>query len=187
MTTLVFLLEEPSARDLIEGLLPRLVGEDVEAAYIVFEGKQDLEKRMVGRMRAWQKPDSKFIVLRDQDSGDCHSIKAGLRERADAAGKPDALIRVACRTLESWVVGDWTAVAETFEKPALAQQANKAKFRDPDVLHDPVRDLRTFLPEYQKRDGARRVGTLLDPERSQSHSFKVFCRGVAALAGGDAP
>jgi hypothetical protein len=39
---LVLLLEEPSARDLLEGLLPRLLPEEVHVQYLVFEGKQDL-------------------------------------------------------------------------------------------------------------------------------------------------
>lgn len=42
MRTLLFLLEEPSARDLLEGLLPRLLHGRAISRYLVFEGKQDL-------------------------------------------------------------------------------------------------------------------------------------------------
>lgn len=38
MSTLVFLLEEPSARDRLEGLLPRLLPAGVEVVFFVFEG-----------------------------------------------------------------------------------------------------------------------------------------------------
>ena len=45
MIELVFLLEEPSAKAMIEGILPQLILEsDLVIRYIVFEGKQDLEK-----------------------------------------------------------------------------------------------------------------------------------------------
>ena len=84
--------------------------------------------------------------------------------------------------LESWVLGDWTAVAEAFERPQLAAQSAKAIYRRPDDLTHPVDELRKFLPEYQKRDGARRVGALLDPGRNQSASFQAFCRGIRQLA-----
>lgn len=40
MKNLVFLLEEPSARDLLGGLLPRLVPPDMSIYYLVFEGKR---------------------------------------------------------------------------------------------------------------------------------------------------
>lgn len=179
------MLEEPSARDLLEGLLPQLIPEalaKLDIRFIVFEGKQDLEKRMPIRMQAWRAPDSHFVVLRDQDSADCEEVKQHLVELAQTAGRGDALIRVACRELESWVVGDWTALAEAFAMPALARQANKRKFRDPDALHSPVTELRRHIAEYQKRDGARRVGPLLDPERNSSTSFRVFCSGLKALA-----
>lgn len=113
MTTLVFLFEEPSARALMQGLLPRLLPSTVEVQYMVFEGKQDLERRMTGRIRGWMRPDSHFVVMRDQDSNpDCLAIKSRLRVLAAEAGRPDVLIRIVCRELESWALGDWDAVSE---------------------------------------------------------------------------
>lgn len=44
MTILVFCLEEPSARAMLEEVVPRLFP-DIQCRYIVFEGKQDLHKR----------------------------------------------------------------------------------------------------------------------------------------------
>ena len=70
MNQLVFLLEEPSAKAMLEGVLPRLLGDNVNVVYVVFEGKQDLEKRLPRRLRAWQNPNARFVVMRDQDSGD---------------------------------------------------------------------------------------------------------------------
>jgi hypothetical protein len=91
------------------------------------------------------------------------------------------LVRIACKKLESWVIGDWDAVAEAFEKPRLREQGRVAKYRDPDRLMNPVLELRTFLPEYQERDGARRVGPLLRPDRNRSPSFQAFCAGLPRL------
>ena len=180
MTTVVFLLEEPSARALLEGLLPRLVGPKVNVRYLVFEGKQDLEAQLARKLRGWNVPESRFVVLRDQDAGDCRLVKQQLVERVKESGK-SALVRVACHDLEAWVLGDLHALARAFGEPRVAAQARKAKYREPDSLHNPVSELRRLVPGYQKIDGARRVGRLLDPETNTSRSFRVFCDGVSSL------
>jgi hypothetical protein len=47
MIELVFLLEEPSAKAMIEGILRKIILEaNIVVRYIVFEGKQDLEKQI---------------------------------------------------------------------------------------------------------------------------------------------
>ncbi len=183
MRHLVFLLEEPSARDLLEGLLPRLLPPDLTVHYLVFDGKQDLERQVVRKLRGWLLPDSGFVVLRDQDAADCRAVKARLLELVARSGRTNVLVRVACRELESWVLGDWEAIAKAFERPQLAGQAGREALRDPDRLVRPVERLRRVVPDYQKRDGARRVGVLLDPDRNTSVSFRVFCSGVRRFVG----
>jgi hypothetical protein len=180
----VFLLEEPSARDLLEGLLPRLlpqVPKEISVHYLVFEGKQDLDKQLVRKLRGWLLPESAFVVLRDQDAALCTDVRESLTTLVAQSSRERTLVRVACRELESWVLGDWQAVATAYDKPHLSGLSMKANYRDPDQLVRPVEYLRRHLPEYQKRDGARRVGTLLDPSRNQSTSFRVFCSGVRTV------
>jgi hypothetical protein len=41
----------------------------VRTEFLIDEEKQDLKKRMVRQMRAWLRPDSRLIVLRNQDQG----------------------------------------------------------------------------------------------------------------------
>jgi Domain of unknown function (DUF4276) len=181
MTHLVFLLEEPSAKDLLEGLLPKLLPATIYPYYLVFEGKQDLEAQLVRKLKGWQKRDSAFVVLRDQDAADCRKVKKGLSDLVAQSGRSPSLIRVACKELEAWVVGDWCAIAEAFERPELEAQGQKAAHRTPDALVRPIEAIQRHVPEYQKRDGARRLGPLLYPERNQSESFRAFCGGIKAL------
>jgi hypothetical protein len=184
MNHLVFLLEEPSARDLLEGLLPKLLPATLSIYYFVFEGKQDLEAQMVRRLRGWRRPDSAFVVLRDQDAADCQRVKERLVDLVAQSGRAPSLVRVACRELESWIAGDWPAIAQAFERPELAAHGLREAHRTPDSLVRPVETIRRFVPGYQKRDGARRIGPLLDPERNQSQSFRAFCAGVQSLVAG---
>ena len=181
MKHLVCLLEEPSAQDALQQWLPNWLPGQVQVHYIVFQGKQDLEMQMARRIRFWLKPDSRFLVMRDQDSGDCRVVKAGLAERCAEAGRPDTVVRVACRELESFFVGDWHAVAQAFNKPALARLAGKAIYRNPDALGSPSQELAKHLSGYQKRDGARRIAPLVDHARNVSRSFHALRTAVLAL------
>lgn len=183
MSELVVLTEEPSACDLLEGLLPRLLPAGWTFRCIPFEGKQDLEHRGPRLVRAWLVPGSVFVVLRDQDSGDCRAVKQHLQRIFQAPGRSLPLIRIACRELEAWIAGDLQAFAAEFDAAAARRATGKAKFRDPDALGAPVAELRQFVPAYQKRDGARRMGRRLDPATNRSHSFGVFCNGVLRLVG----
>ena len=183
MTQLVFFLEEPSAKEMLKGVLPRMLPPHIEIQYVVFEGKQDLEKRLPIRLKAWQRMDSKFIVLRDQDSGDCIRIKGNLLEKCQQAGKPNTLVRIACHELESFYLGDLKAVAQTIGPAQLGKYQNRSKFRNPDRLANPSEELKKLAPDYQKVSGSRAIGPLLDINNNQSRSFNTLISGVLKLAG----
>lgn len=183
MMVLVFLLEEPSAKIMLEGVLPKVLPPEVDVYYMVFEGKQDLHKRMVMRMQYWQKPDSRFIVLRDQDSADCHQVRQELTQLCTQAGKPDALIRIACHELESFYLGDLSAVERGLGVKGLARLQNKHKYRVPDSLTNASEELgRVTRLVYQKMAGSRAISPYLDVDgRNCSHSFNVLIDGIRRL------
>ncbi len=104
-----FFLEEPSAREMLKGLLPKVLPSEVAVQYVVFQGKHDLNKSLVRKLRAWQKPDTVFFVLQDQDAADCKAIKEELMGKCKEAGKSSVVVRIVCRELESWYFGDLRA------------------------------------------------------------------------------
>jgi len=191
MITLVFFLEELSARVLLEGLLPRFLPMDFVAfRFVVFEGKQDLEKQLVRRMRLWRLPNTHFVVLRDQDSAKCKDVKQQLVELCKEAKHPDALVRVACRELESWYLGDLAAVEQGLDLTGLSAMQHKRKFRTPDALHAPAKELSALTRgAYQKVSGSRALAPHLRlAGENRSRSFGAFISGVQrvvddALAG----
>ena len=81
MSEIVFFLEEPSAKAMLKGLLPKLLPGGIETRYIVFEGKQNLEAEIVRKLRGYRVPKARFVILRDQDAGDCRTIKHSLVSR----------------------------------------------------------------------------------------------------------
>ena len=46
MKTLVFLLEEQSAAEMLKVILPGFLPDDIQTRFITFEGKSDLEKNV---------------------------------------------------------------------------------------------------------------------------------------------
>lgn len=61
---------------------------------------------VVRRLRTRRIPDKKFIIIRDQDyAPDCKEVKAKLSLMVMESGKT-SLVRIACHTLESFVIGD---------------------------------------------------------------------------------
>lgn len=183
MTELVFFLEEPSAREMLKGILPKFLPDNVCVQYVVFEGKQDLEKRLPMRLKAWQAPNAKFIVMRDQDSGNCVTIKQNLLDKCAKSGQPDALVRIACHELETFYLGDLNAVAAAIGPGAIARSQSKAKYRDPDRLANPSEELKKLAPTYQKVSGSRAIGPLLDINNNKSNSFNALVSGVRRLLG----
>ena len=180
--TIVFLLEEPSAKEMLKGLLPKLLPNHVATQCIAFQGKQDLERNIVRKMRGWKAPNTLFVVMRDQDSGDCQVIKRSLQGLCFQGNRPDALVRIACRELESWYLADLQAVENGLGINGLTKFQSKAKFRSPDNLGSPSKELSALTNgEYQKIGGSRRIGPHLDPANQRSNSFKVFVSGISAL------
>ena len=103
MRELVFLLEEDSAKAMLENLLPRILDPKVIPRLIPFEGKQDLEKQLVKRLRGYINPHARFIVMRDQDNHpDCKALKMALVKKCREAGKNIYLLCVSL--VRNWKV-----------------------------------------------------------------------------------
>ncbi len=184
MRELVFLLEERSSKALLESLLPRFLSADVRFRLVPFEGKQDLEKQLERRIRAYQNPHARFVVLRDQDSHpDCRKLKTSLLGLCEKSGKAGhCLVRVACLELETFYLADLEAVEKALKLNKLATQQGTRKFRTPDRLGSPSRELRSLTKNrYEKVAGSREIGKHLDMENGRSPSFRNLMSGIRRM------
>jgi hypothetical protein len=180
MGKLVFLLEERSMKVLLDGILPRLFP-GIQFLCIPHEGKQDLEKSIPRKLRAWKEPGVRFVVVRDNDNVDCISLKESLLELCKDAGRTDSLVRIACQELEAWYFGEPQSLAAAYNRPELAQIGNRARYREPDSMHKPSEELSKLIPEFQKVSGARRMSEFLQCANNSSPSFQVFYQGIRSL------
>jgi len=180
---LVFLLEERSAGAMLGSLLPRLIGNEIACRMIPFEGKQDLEKHLVRRVRGYHNANARFIVLRDQDSGDCMVLRQRLMDLCDQSGKRRAcLVRIACTELEAFYLADLAAVEAALDLDGLAKQQCGRKLRTADRLANPSQELRKLTRgKYQKIAGSRGIGKHLDLDNERSPSFLNLIRGIRRM------
>lgn len=184
MKELVFLLEEPSAKAMLESLLPRMLNSLIEFRLLAFEGKQDLEKQMVRKMRNYINPHARFIVMRDQDAmPDCLVIKNALLIRCAEAGRQRvSLVRIACHELESFYLADLGAVEAALGVRGLVKQQGSVRFRSPDYLQKPSKELSILTKKrYEKVSGSRLIGENLDIENERSTSFKNLIMGIKRM------
>lgn len=184
MRELVFLLEEASAKAMLESLLPRLLVQETIFRCIPFEGKQDLEKQLVRKIRGYQNEQARFIVLRDQDSHpDCTAVKRKLLDLCIESGKSGrCLVRIACRELETLYLADLQAVEQALEIEGLAKHQRNRKFRAPDALGSPSKELKTLTGNrYEKVAGSRAIGMHLNLDNDRSPSFRNLIAAIRQM------
>jgi hypothetical protein len=128
MKTIAFFLEELSVKIMLEGFINAHFNCDpaeFDFRYCVHEGKQDLERNLERRLKGWLLPNTVFVIIRDQDSGDCTIIKQSLYKKCEDAGHPEAIVRIACHELESFYLGDPAAVEQGLGLKNIAKRRNK--------------------------------------------------------------
>ena len=182
---IVFLIEEPSMKFLLDRLLPRLLPGLIEGEHfqcVAHEGKSDLDRSIPRKLAAWREPGVRFVIVRDNDNAVCVEIKTRMCKLCGEAGRPDTLIRLVCQELESWYLGDLKALAAAFDQAKANTPAQRKRFVDPDAWQKPSVEVKRLVPRFQKISGARAMGDQLDVLRNRSRSFQVFASGVRRVA-----
>lgn len=176
---LVFLLEERSMKELLDGILPRMLPEDVAFETIAHSGKSDLQKSIPIKLRAWNEPGVKFVIVQDQDANDCYQLKQELTELCLGTGR-SFLVRIVCRELEAWYFGDLDAlsIAYGLEKKRIV---NKKKYRFPDEIAYPKQELNRLLGQSGQIKRAKTIAPFMKIEQNRSYSFRVFREGIKRL------
>ena len=162
---------------LLDGVLPRFFP-DLEFQCVPHDGKNDLETSIPRKLRAWSEPGVRFVVVRDNDGGDCRALKARLQRLCETNHRLDTLVRIPCQEVEAWYFGDPEALAAAYGDDRLSGIARKARFRDPDAIAKPSVALTRLVGGFQKVSGARRIAAHMSKEGNRSRSFQVMLEGI---------
>jgi hypothetical protein len=180
---LVFLLEERSAKLFLDEVLPRVLPPGIDFLTIAHSGKQNLRRSIPIKLKAWLHPEDRFIIIQDQDSNDCRLLKTELQslcQNVERVDRNDVKIRIACRELEAWYLGDLVSLDREYGSQ-LQRQRNSKLFRSPDATVNPSKELTRLIPNFFKTDAARRLGKIIDLENNGSSSFRLLLQTVRQL------
>jgi hypothetical protein len=199
-TLLEILVEEPSARQALEHLVPKIVP-NVRHVIREFAGKDRLLRELPMRLRGYASRTTrerlKVAVLVDRDDDDCVALKKWLDQVAAEAGvgrrgTGDAdrvvLNRVVVEELEAWFFGDVPALRRAY--PRLpASLGEQAGFRDPDAIAGGTWEAlgRALAKRGYQTSGLNKLSTAtqvaphMDVEANRSRSFQVFRDGLRRL------
>jgi hypothetical protein len=198
-------VEEPSMKEAMEALLPRLLkGKPVDWRIIDHGSKGGLLRNLPNRLKGygqWGDPAIRVLVLVDRDDDDCSVLKAALEHAAGEAGLPTKTVpdqsgafrvvnRIVVEELEAWFLGDVPALVAAY--PGVSSHlALKAPFRDPDAvaggtweaLYRVLQRAGHYAGTQRlpKIEVARRVATEMVAGRNRSRSFQMFLDGLDAL------
>jgi hypothetical protein len=177
---IVIFTEEKSMKATLEELIGRFFPHSKEGTNwfcIPFNGKSDLETNFPLKMKRWPGRPF-FIILRDNDSGDCQKRKSHLTQLALPTQK-NFKVRIVCQELESWFLGDAQAVKAAY--PQSENFAEKAKYRNPDNPRiKPSEELANITGNSLKVSRASSIARHMDPETNTSASFRVFFKTLRA-------
>lgn len=182
------LVEEPSMRNFLSGLLPRILPDGYELNTNCFirahEGKQDLQKSIPKKVKAFQslsKP-IKVVIIQDQDSSDCKILKSKLQALVNDNSRIPSLVRIACRELESWYLGDMDAIAKVYPSFNPEKYSRKSSFRNPDNCNA-SNELTKMIPTFQKGYASTEMPNYININGNNSESFRQFVSGMKCFLG----
>lgn len=184
MEQIEFLLEEASMAEVLKIILPKILPDGWQLYNNVFlrvhEGKSDLQKSIPKKFKAYSHftPKVGVIIMHDQDSFDCKSLKNVLTDLCRQPGvEIPFLIRIVCRELESWYLGDMPAIEAAYPNFKSEKFMKKSKFRNPDTCNAKD-ELRKILPELQQIGSAQAISPHLKIGDNRSESFNQFISGL---------
>lgn len=180
---LVFLTEELSMTPVLHKLLTELwpaASEGLDWQIIAHQGKADLESNMVRKIESWNYNAPHFIILRDNDGGDCLALKNRLLDLVSQTSKPHH-IRIVCQELEAWFLGDLKAVEAAYPNSNAASKQNSNPYRTPDMPTNASQLIEQFTGVSTKVGRAEQIAHHLDLSANRSYSFQVLVRTLKTL------
>lgn len=180
---IIFMTEEESMGMALREIIPKVFPSLCEYEHWLIldhEGKSDLEASYPRKMKQWGEPGAKFVILRDNDSADCRVLKRRLVSKAPQDAPP-YLIRIVCKELESWFIGDMDAIVAAYPAAAACPSFGTISRGDPDAFSNASDLLRQLTGTAAKRVRATEIGKRMQPEKNRSKSFEAFISGVRKL------
>ena len=152
------------------------------------QGKQDLERALQTTLPVISKKQgARILVTRDQDSDNCRALKKKLQDLIAGQCACVYKIRIVCRELECWMLGDMEAIAKAYPRFKPEQYQHKTDFREVDLIADAPERLLRMIPELKENKSlpkisfAKNVAHHMTLDDNTSVSFKHFVAAIRQL------
>lgn len=181
---LEILTEEASMENFLREILPKILPKDYQLDINCFirphEGKSHLKKSIPIKMKAYLRYPYpvKVLIVHDQDSNACLTLKKDLLDLCNV--NIPVVIRIACRELENWYLGDFHAIEAVYPEIKAAQFERKAKYRNPDIVFG-SKELEGITKNFSKSLASREIPKHMNISKNTSPSFKHFLLGLTKL------
>ncbi|MCK5876052.1 MAG: DUF4276 family protein [Candidatus Marithrix sp.] len=179
-----FLVEDYSTRKFLEGILPRLGFENFEIKH--HRGKGDLISNLDKIIPSLSKRAQQIIIILDQDRQDCIKLKKELNNKLTHC-VCEYKIRIACYELETWFLGDMTAISKCSPRFKPDFFRGKEKYRNIDKFTKikPSTEIENIVPDWKKNYTSKpKFAETIAPfmsleptgskQANRSHSFHVL-------------
>ncbi len=189
--------EERSAQKFFEALMLKIFAEQNISQNIAkerfrvygYSGKEDLKKSLQTTVPTISKqPEAKILITIDQDGEDCRSLKNDLENIIKNKCHCPHKIRIICRELESWFLGDLEAIARSYPRFKADQYRNKSDFKNIDASKQkPSVALLKIIPDFKglerlsKVAVAEKISQNLDLQNNTSTSFNATIGAIKQL------
>ena len=191
MNTLFILTEEPSIKNIFEVVLPQILPQNVNFRILIHQGKKDLEKALTEKIASLSRIEgAKILVTIDQDTNDCKLLKQKLTNIISENCNCDYKIRIVCKELESWLLGDLSAIEKAFPRFKSVLYSDKEQMRNVDKIKGKPSDfLLRIVPEFKDRkklpklESSKKIAPFLDIDNNNSESFNHTINAIRQLCG----
>lgn len=176
------LTEELSMENFLRVILPRILPEgyllDTNCFIRPHEGKSHLKKSIPKKIKAYPRfgYPVKVIIIHDQDSNDCKLLKQELVALTQPTSVP-VLVRIACKELENWFLGDLDAVEKVFPKSKSSTLKGRSRYTNPDIVFG-ADELKNLCGEFSKTFISKEIPKYMDIDMNRSKSFNCFLSGL---------
>ena len=185
MERVEILVEEPSMKEVLSIILPKILPDKWVLGENYFirphQGKSDLKKSIPKKIKVFSNFHKKvgIIIIQDQDSNDCRKLKSDLQNLCNQNGDCKTLIRIVCKELESWYLGDMGAISKAYPKFKIDSCKNERRFSNPDEINQPSSEIAKILPDFQKISSAKAIAPYLCVDnQNKSTSFITTTSGI---------
>jgi hypothetical protein len=175
-------------KNVLDVLLPRILPENVSFRIYPHQGKGDLIQALQKTVPSISRiPGAGILIICDQDEEDCVSLKRKLLEKISGRCGCAYFVRIVCRELESWFLGDLEAVEKAYPRFKAQQHANKKELREVDSIQKPSKYLLQIIPEFSgngtlpKLEVSRKVAEHMNIDSNKSPSFGHTVEAVRKL------